>query len=109
MPELPDVTVYVEALRERLIGHRLLRVLVKGPFLLRSAVPPLSATFGKTVRHIERIGKQIAIGVDDDLWLVLHLKIAGRLHWKTANIKSGGKNSLALFEFDNGTLQLTEA
>jgi formamidopyrimidine-DNA glycosylase len=109
MPELPDVTVYVEALRERLIGHRLMRVLVKGPFLLRSAVPPLSATFDKTVRGIERIGKQIAIGVDDDLWLVLHLKIAGRLHWKTSAIKSGGKNSLALFEFDNGTLQLTEA
>ncbi len=79
MPELPDVTVYVEALRERIVGHQLVRVLTKGPFLLRSATPPLAATFGHTVREVRRLGKQIAIGMKGGLWLVLHLKIAGRL------------------------------
>jgi formamidopyrimidine-DNA glycosylase len=95
MPELPDVTVYVEALRERIVGHQLVRVLTKGPFLLRSATPPLSATFGRTVREVRRLGKQIAIGMEDGLWLVLHLKIAGRLHWQPAGAKPGGRNSLA--------------
>lgn len=109
MPELPDVTVYVEALRDRLVGHRLLRCFVKGPFLLRSASPPLSATQGRTVSEVRRIGKQIAIGLSGGLWLVLHLKIAGRLHWKTGALKVGGRNLLAIFEFDNGSLTLTEA
>jgi formamidopyrimidine-DNA glycosylase len=109
MPELPDVTVYIEALRERIVGHELRRVFIKGPFLLRSVNPSLTATFGRKVRDLRRVGKQIAIGLDGDLWLVLHLMIAGRLHWKAGKIKAGGKNSLALFEFDNGTLQLTEA
>ena len=109
MPELPDVTVYVEALRERIVDHRLLRSLVKGPFLLRSASPPLSATQDKTVTEVRRLGKQIAIGLDGGLWLVLHLKIAGRLHWKTGAVKLGGRNLLAIFEFDNGSLTLTEA
>ncbi len=109
MPELPDVTVYVEAIRERLIGHQLIRALVKGPFLLRSANPPLSAAHGRTVHEVRRLGKQIAIGLDGGLWLVLHLKIAGRLHWKTSPVKLGGKNVLAVFEFDHGSLILTEA
>jgi formamidopyrimidine-DNA glycosylase len=109
MPELPDVTVYVEALRARVVEHRLLRSFVKGPFLLRTASPPLSATQGRTVIEVRRVGKQIAIGLDGGLWLVLHLKIAGRLHWKTGAIKLGGRNLLAIFEFDNGSLTLTEA
>jgi formamidopyrimidine-DNA glycosylase len=109
MPELPDVTVYVEALRARVVEHRLLRSFVKGPFLLRTASPPLSATQNRTVTEVRRLGKQIAIGLDGDLWLVLHLKIAGRLHWKTGAIKLGGRNLLAIFEFDSGSLTLTEA
>ncbi len=109
MPELPDVTVYVEALRSRVIGHTLIRAMVRSPFLLRSADPPLSATEGRTVRDVRRLGKQIAIGVAGGLWLVLHLKIAGRLHWNDSAPKLGGRNILAAFEFDNGWLWLTEA
>ena len=109
MPELPDVTVYVEALRSRVIGHTLTRALVRSPFLLRSADPPLSATEGRTVRDVRRLGKQIAIGIAGGLWLVLHLKIAGRLHWNDSAPKLGGRNILAAFEFDNGRLWLTEA
>src|ERR1700688_384575 len=108
MPELPDVTVYVEALRARVVGHRLLRSFVKGPFLLRTASPPLLATQNRTVTEVRRLGKQIAIGLANGLWLVLHLKIAGRLHWNTSAPKAGGRN-LAMFEFDNGWLSLTEA
>jgi formamidopyrimidine-DNA glycosylase len=108
MPELPDVTVYVEALRARIAGHKLIRSLVKAPFLLRSTDPPLSAAHGRTVDDVRRIGKRIAIGLEDGLWLVLHLKIAGRLHWKASAAKPGGRN-LALFEFDCGSLTLTEA
>jgi len=109
MPELPDVTVYVEALRERIVGHHLIRALVRSPFLLRSADPPLSATHGRTVHEVRRLGKQIAIGIDGGLWMVLHLKIAGRLHWNTTAPKMGGRKVLAAFEFDNGWLWLTEA
>ena len=109
MPELPDVTVYVEALQTRVIAHKLIRAMVKSPFLLRTADPPLSATEGRTVHAVRRLGKQIAIGVAGDLWLVLHLKIAGRLHWNTSAPKLGGRNLLAAFEFDNGWLSLTEA
>ena len=109
MPELPDVTIYVEALRSRVIGHTLTRALVRSPFLLRSADPPLSATEGRTVRDVRRLGKQIAIGIAGGLWLVLHLKIAGRLHWNDSAPKIGGRNILAVFEFDNGWLWLTEA
>ncbi len=108
MPELPDVTVYVEALRERVVGHWYLRAVIRGPFLLRSVTPPLALAEGKTVREVRRVGKRIAIGLEDDLWLVLHLMIAGRLHWKPGAAKLGAK-SLAAFEFDNGTLSLTEA
>ena len=118
MPELPDVTVYVEALRERLLGHTLSRTLIRGPFLLRSTHPPVEAAYGRKVREIRRIGKQIAIGFEGEVWLVLHLKIAGRLHWKAAGAKPGkpaakktpgARNSLAVFDFDNGSLALTEA
>ena len=109
MPELPDVTVYVEALRTRVVGHKLMRTVVKSPFLLRTADPPLSATHGAKVHDVRRVGKQIGIGVAVDLWLVLHLKIAGRLHWGAAAPKMGGRNVLAAFQFDNGWLWLTEA
>lgn len=109
MPELPDITVYVEALRERTCGHVLIRALVRSPFLLRTADPPLSAVYGKTVREVRRLGKRIAIGLTGDVWLVLHLMIAGRLHWGTAAPKAKGRNILAMFEFDSGWLWLTEA
>ena len=109
MPELPDVTVYVEALRERVIGHRLIRAVVKAPFLLRSANPPPTQAQGRTVDEVRRLGKRIAIGVEGGLWLVLHLMIAGRLHWQTSAPKMGSRNVLAAFEFDNGWLWLTEA
>ncbi len=109
MPELPDVTVYVEALRTRVLGHKLIRALVRSPFLLRTADPPLSAAQGAEVHDVRRLGKQIAIGVAGNLWLVLHLKIAGRLHWGTSAPKLGSRNVLAAFEFANGWLWLTEA
>jgi len=109
VPELPDVAVYVEALARRITGSRLNRVLIRGPFLLRSLTPPLDATFGRTVFAVRRIGKQIAIGLEGDLWLVLHLKIAGRLHWRATAPKLGARNLLAVFEFDSGAMTLTEA
>jgi formamidopyrimidine-DNA glycosylase len=109
MPELPDVTVYVEAIRTRVVGHKLDHAVVKSPFLLRTADPPLSAAIGGTVHDVRRLGKQIAVGVAGDLWLVLHLKIAGRFHWSTSAPKLGIRNMLATFEFDNGWLWLTEA
>ncbi len=106
MPELPDVTVYVEALRERIVGHVLTKVLIRGPFLLRSASPAVQAFEGKGVTEVRRLGKRIAIGFEGGLWLVLHLKIAGRLHWRAG---AAPKNALAIFQFDSGTLWLTEA
>jgi formamidopyrimidine-DNA glycosylase len=109
MPELPDVALYVAALRDRLIGHRISHVIIKSPFLLRSANPPLDATYGAIVREVRRVGKQIAIGFDNDLWLVMHLRIAGRLHWKEPGSKPGRQKPLATFEFDNGALLFTEA
>lgn len=109
MPELPDITVYVEALRERICDRTLIRASVRSPFLLRSADPPLGAASGKTVREVRRLGKRIAVGLDGDLWLVLHLMIAGRLHWDTTAPKAKGRNVLAVFEFDSGWLWLTEA
>lgn len=109
MPELPDVVVYVEALRDRIARRRLKRVLVRGPFLLRSTVPPLHSANGKTVREVRRVGKRIAIGLEDDLWLAIHPMIAGRLHWRACEAKLGSKHLLAAFEFDSGTLTLTEA
>ena len=109
MPELPDITVYIEALEERINGRMLERVIVAGPFLLRNAEPPLSAAFGHRVVAIRRIGKRIAIGLDNDVWLVLHLMIAGRLHWSERRKTPDGRRTLAAFDFDAGTLTLTEA
>jgi formamidopyrimidine-DNA glycosylase len=109
MPELPDVTVYVEALRERLMGHTLIHALIRGPFLLRSTQPPLTAAYGKKVLEVRRIGKRIAIGFEGEVWLALHLMIAGRLHWKPEGAKLAAKKAVAVFEFDNGSLLLTEA
>jgi formamidopyrimidine-DNA glycosylase len=108
MPELPDVSIYVEALRARVIGHRLIRTLVKSPFLLRSTHPPLSAAEG-TVHDVRRVGKQIAIGVDGGVWVVFHLMISGRLHWNKTAPKMGGRRVLTAMQFDNGWLWLTEA
>jgi len=109
MPEIPDVTVYVEALRERLLGHKLIRTSIRSPFLLRSTSPPVESANGRTVGEIRRVGKRIAMGFDGGLWLVLHLMIAGRLHWRLRAPKAGPKGPLAVFEFDSGTLVLTEA
>jgi formamidopyrimidine-DNA glycosylase len=109
MPELPDVTVYVERL-EALVGSAVLeRVRLKSPFLLRSVEPPLSAANGRSVRGVRRLGKRIVLELDGDLYLVLHLMIAGRLHWKKPGAPIGGRISLAAFDFSTGTLVLTEA
>jgi len=109
MPELPDVVVYVEAISRRIVSHTLNQVIVRGPFLLRSTTPSLESAQGKIVREVRRIGKRIAIGVEGDVWLVVHLMIAGRFHWKARGAKLGGKNMLAMFDFDSGALLLTEA
>jgi formamidopyrimidine-DNA glycosylase len=109
MPELPDIVVYIEALEKRLLERTLERVLIVSPFLLRTAVPPLSSTEGKRVTRLRRIGKRICIGLEDDLWLVLHLMIAGRLHWRKGKGKVAKPRGLAAFEFDQGTLLWTEA
>lgn len=109
MPELPDITVYIDALRKRAAGHTLLRARVAGPFLLRTASPPISAIEGRRVTELRRVGKRIALGFDNNLWLVFHLMIAGRLHWKTKPVTPDGRRVLAAFEFDSGTLTLTEA
>jgi formamidopyrimidine-DNA glycosylase len=117
MPELPDITIYLEALQPRILNQRLERVLVSSPFLLRTATPPLASVEGKKVIALRRLGKRICIGVEGDLWLVLHLMIAGRLHWKEAakaTARAGvqtksSKFGLAAFHFKSGTLSLTEA
>ena len=109
MPELPDITLYLEALGERIVGRRLERVTLVNPFLLRTVTPPLASAAGRRVEHLRRIGKRIAIGLEGQLWLVLHLMIAGRLHWYASGHKVSGRAALARFEFDSGTLTLTEA
>ena len=109
MPELPDVTVYLEALERRILGARLERVRLLTPFVLRSVDPPLSAATGKAVVGFRRLGKRIVIGLQDDLFLVIHLMIAGRLHWRPAGARPPGKIGLAAFDFSTGTLILTEA
>jgi len=109
MPEFPDITVYLEALEQRIAGHTLERAEIAGPFLLRTAEPPPSAANGHRVIALERIGKRIAIGFDNDVWLVLHLMIAGRLHWSPKYKKPDGRRTLAAFVFDSGCLTLTEA
>jgi formamidopyrimidine-DNA glycosylase len=121
MPELPDITVYIEALEKRILGQRLERVRVASPFLLRTANPPLATAEGETVVELRRLGKRICIGLksaagekdgpqdDEKLWLVLHLMIAGRLHWKKRDAKLSPPRGLAAFDFPNGTLLWTEA
>jgi formamidopyrimidine-DNA glycosylase len=119
MPELPDIVVYIEALQDRVLGQKLERVRIASPFLLRTALPPVQAVEGKTVRALQRLGKRIALGFEEDYWLVLHLMIAGRLHWH-AKVGEGSalpppaakltpKRGLAAFDFANGSLLLTEA
>jgi formamidopyrimidine-DNA glycosylase len=109
MPELPDITAYIGAMELRIVGQSLRQVRLGSPFLLRTVQPPLSSVEGRTVEGLRRIGKRIAIGMGSDLWLVLHLMIAGRLHWRPNNAKLGGRQNLAAFDFPNGSLLLTEA
>src|SRR5688572_29879267 len=136
MPELPDITIYLEALEKRILHTRLQRVQLASPFLLRTAAPPISEVEGKEVVELRRLGKRICVGFEDGLWMVLHLMIAGRLHWKEPAAKAGAvarptgvpsraarlgsasrraqfvrlpKNTLAIFHFENGQLSLTEA
>jgi formamidopyrimidine-DNA glycosylase len=109
MPELPDITAYITALEPLVLGKTLERVRLQSVFVLRTADPPLASVEGKTVRAIRRVGKRIAIGVDGHLWLVLHLMIAGRLHWKAAGAKLAGRNALLALDFAEGSLTLTEA
>ena len=109
MPELPDISAYLTALEPRIVGQPLIRLRILSTFLLRTAEPPLADVEGKIVRELRRIGKRIAIGVDGDLWLVLHLMIAGRLHWRPLDAKLGGRQNLAAFDFPRGSLVLTEA
>src|ERR1700678_995593 len=109
MPELPDIAAYISAIEARVLGQTLERVRMASVFLLRTVDPPLSSVEGRTVVALRRIGKRIAIGVEGDLWLVLHLMIAGRLHWKPPNAKLAGRSALAAFDFPNGSLTLTEA
>ena len=108
MPELPDITVYVESLEARIKGERLERIRLGNPFILRTFDPPLSAASGKTVRGVERIGKRIILALEDDLFVVIHLMIAGRLHWKKPKAKLPGRAGHAAFDFADGTLLLTE-
>jgi formamidopyrimidine-DNA glycosylase len=109
MPELPDIAAYISALEPRIVGQPIKRVRLASPFLLRTVEPPIVDVEERIVRQLRRIGKRIAIGVEGDLWLVLHLMIAGRLHWRTPGAKLSGRQSLAAFDFPNGSLVLTEA
>ena len=109
MPELPDISAYITALESRIVGQPMTRIRLASPFLLRTVEPPLASAEGRTVRKLRRVGKRIAVGMEGDLWLVLHLMIAGRLHWRSSNVKLAGRQSLAAFDFPNGSLVLTEA
>ena len=109
MPELPDIAAYISAFEASIVGQPLLKVRLASAFLLRTAQPPLASVEGRVVRELRRIGKRIVIGVDGDLWLVLHLMIAGRLHWRPKDAKLAGRNNLAAFDFPDGSLVLTEA
>lgn len=109
MPELPDIEAYLAALRSRVVGERLTGIRIASPFLLRTAEPPLGAVEGQIVRELRRVGKRIAFGFENELWLVLHLMIAGRLHWRPVGAKLGGRQNLAAFDFASGSLVLTEA
>ncbi|HEY6339436.1 MAG TPA: DNA-formamidopyrimidine glycosylase family protein [Candidatus Sulfotelmatobacter sp.] len=109
MPELPDIAAYITALETRIVGQSLEQIRLASPFLLRTTQPPLTSAEGRTVKELRRIGKRIAIGMDEELWVVLHLMIAGRLHWRAAKAKLAGRQSLAAFDFPQGSLVLTEA
>jgi formamidopyrimidine-DNA glycosylase len=109
VPELPDISAYIAALEPRILGQPLVRVRLASPFLLRTVQPPPAEAEGRKIRELRRIGKRIAIGVDGDLWIVLHLMIAGRLHWRGPHVKLSGHHNLAAFDFPNGSLVLTEA
>jgi len=109
MPELPDIVAYIEALETRIVGQKVEQIRIVSPFLLRTAVPPLQSAEGRNVTGLRRMGKRICIGVERDLWLVLHLMIAGRLHWKERGAKVARPRGLAAFDFPNGTLLWTEA
>jgi formamidopyrimidine-DNA glycosylase len=109
VPELPDITIYIEALGARVLDQPLERVRVASPFLVRTAAPPLDAVAGKRVRELRRVGKRIAFGLESDLWLVLHLMIAGRLHWKPPGVKLSSRRMLAALDFPTGSVLLTEA
>jgi formamidopyrimidine-DNA glycosylase len=109
MPELPDIVVYIEALEKRILGQTLEAVRIASPFLLRTVAPPVSSAEGRRVRELRRLGKRIAIGLEDDVWLVLHLMIAGRLHWKKHGVKVSPPRGLAAFDFVDGSLLWTEA
>src|SRR5213595_755674 len=109
MPELPDIAAYITALESRIVGEPIEHVRLATPFLLRTVEPPIASVEGRRVCELRRIGKRIAIGVEDDLWLVLHLMSAGRLHWRAAGAELGGRNYLAAIDFPNGSLVLTEA
>lgn len=108
MPELPDITLYVDALESRVLGETIEEVRLASPFLLRSVEPPLDDAIGKKVVAVRRLGKRILLGLEDDLWLVFHLMIAGRFQWKKRNFKLAGRHSLAAFDFAEGSLTLTE-
>jgi formamidopyrimidine-DNA glycosylase len=109
MPELPDIAAYISALEPRIIGQPLEHVRLASAFLLRTAQPPIADVEGQVVRELRRVGKRVAFRFDNDLWLVLHLMIAGRLHWKSPGAKLASRNNLAAFDFPNGSLVLTEA
>jgi len=109
VPELPDLTVYLESLAARIANRRLARVRLLNPFLLRTALPPIARVEGRKVLNLRRLGKRIVVGLEDELYLVLHLMIAGRLRWIEGNNKAPARITLALFEFDNGVLAFTEA
>ncbi len=109
MPELPDINAYLRALEARIVGRTLQRVRVASAFLLRTAEPPIADVQGQEVRELRRIGKRIAIGLNNDLWMVIHLMLAGRLHWRAPGVKLSGRNNLAAFDFADGSLVLTEA
>jgi formamidopyrimidine-DNA glycosylase len=109
VPELPDIVIYLDALQKRIVGQKLERVRILAPSLLRTATPPIQQAEGRQVLQLRRMGKRICIGLEDDLWLVLHLMIAGRLHWRPAGAKLARPRGLAAFDFSNGTLLWTEA
>src|SRR5690348_7574728 len=109
MPELPDIVVYLEALEPRILGKKVERVRLLSPFLLRTVTPPIQDTEGKIVRGLRRLGKRIALGLENNDWLVLHLMIAGRLHWRGPDARLAPQRTLAAFDFAHGSLVLTEA